>query len=237
MKIALVGYGRMGALVEAAAGRRGLVVAGRFTRSHPLRDDDETRELLRDVAVLVDFSSADAVPATVHAAARLGIHMAIGTTGWHDQLDAVRRTVEEGGIGVVHGSNFSLGANLFFRVVGEAARTLSAYRETYDPYLEESHHKGKKDSPSGTARSLLEILRRHFPDGELPVVSLRAGHIPGTHVVGFDSAADTILVEHRARSREGFAEGALLAARWIAGRKGLHGFDEVLELPSPGGGG
>lgn len=227
MKLALIGYGKMGRLVEEVARQQGLEVVDRFTGGRPLRAG-KTARALEQVDALIDFSVPEAVCDTVRAAAGLGLHVAIGTTGWHHRLDEVRQTAESAGIGVVYGSNFSLGTNLFYRVVERAAELFSAF-ESYDPFLQESHHKLKKDSPSGTALRLGKILERHYGERQLPITSLRAGHIPGTHAVGFDSAADTVCLEHRARSRQGFAEGALLAAKWIAGRRGFYEFQQVLD--------
>ncbi len=235
MRIGLIGYGRMGRLVEQVALREGAEVAERFTAARPLRADDEVREQLRGVSALVDFSTGAAVLETVRAAARLPINLVIGTTGWEGSIDDVRETVERRGIGVVYGSNFSLGVNLFYALVDEAARTLLAHG--YDPFIAEAHHKGKKDRPSGTAIELQRLVGRYAATDSIETASLRAGHIPGTHLVGFDSAADTIRLEHSARGREGFAEGALRAARWIEGRKGFHPFAEVIgELESGSGG-
>lgn len=233
MKLALIGYGQMGRLVEEVARQQGLEVVGHFTGGRPLRAGKAARLAPGQVDAVIDFSIPEAVGDTVRAAADLGLNLVIGTTGWHHRLEEVRRTAESAGIGVVYGSNFSLGTNLFYRVVERAAEVFSAFA-SYDPFLQESHHKLKKDSPSGTALRLGKILERHYGERELPITSLRAGHIPGTHAVGFDSAADTVCLEHRARSRQGFAEGALLAAKWIAGRQGFYEFQEVLEDLYPG---
>jgi len=134
--------------------------------------------------------------------------------------------VQESGIGLVYGANFSLGMNLFFEIVSHSARLIGMLPQ-YDAYMCEEHHRAKKDAPSGTALNLLDLMRPHLSNPNLNIASVRAGSIPGTHVVGFDSEADTILLEHRARSRQGFAEGAVLAARWIAGRKGFYDFRQV----------
>jgi 4-hydroxy-tetrahydrodipicolinate reductase len=228
--VALVGCGRMGSLLAEVAAERGWRVAERFTSARPLpaEPDDATRRRLAGVSAAIDFSTADAVPATARAAARLGLPLVVGTTGWSDRLDEVRAAVEEHGGALVWGANFSLGVHLLYRLVDRAAE-LFAPLAGYDPFVEEAHHKGKRDSPSGTARELTRRLGERYGDRPLPVASLRAGHIPGTHRVGFDSAADTVVIEHRARSRRGFAEGALVAARWIAGRRGMFEFGTVLD--------
>jgi len=228
MKIALIGHGKMGRLIEEVARRHNIDVVMRYSRAQPLRADEETRRALTAGVVLIDFSVADAVLENIWAAAVLGVNIVVGTTGWHSRLDEARKFVEGSGIGLVYGSNFSLGVNLFYQIVERAGRLFAAF-DSYDPFVEESHHKFKKDAPSGTALVLQKILAKDFGERQIPVSSVRTGYTPGTHAVSFDSAVDTIRLEHTARSREGFAEGALLAVKWIAGRKGVYEFREVLE--------
>jgi 4-hydroxy-tetrahydrodipicolinate reductase len=228
MKVALVGYGKMGRVVEELAASRGMEVAERFTRERPLRADESTRAALSDVAVLVDFSVPEAVADSARAAAELSLPLVIGTTGWHDRLGEVREVVESSGIGAVWAANFSVGVNVFYRLVEQAARILSAV-DGYDPFIHDWHHRFKLDSPSGTALEIRRRMARYYGDREVPITCQRSGYVPSVHWVGFDSAADTIHLEHRARNRQGLAEGALLAARWIAGRPGFHDFREVLD--------
>ena len=228
MKLTLIGYGKMGRVVEDTARAQALEVVERFTGDRPLDADEATRRALAEVTAAVDFSVPDAVLRTLRAAAELGLDMVIGTTGWQGRLDEARRMAESSGIGVVWASNFSLGVNVFYRVVEQAAQIFSAM-QSYDPFIEDWHHKFKLDSPSGTALELQRRMARHYGDQEIPITSLRAGYVPSVHSVGFDSAADTVGLEHRARSRQGFAEGALLAAKWIAGRRGFYEFREVLD--------
>jgi 4-hydroxy-tetrahydrodipicolinate reductase len=189
----------------------------------------------------IDFTRGDAVVENVKKALAAGARYVVGTTGWTGQADEVRRLVEEAGGGLVHAANFSVGVNLFYAIVREAARILGPFPD-YDPYVVERHHRGKKDAPSGTARALAAILEsgagprrravtsleRPLAAGEFAVTAVRAGGIVGDHTVGFDSGGDEILLEHRARSRRGFALGAVLAAEWIASRRGMFGFDAVL---------
>jgi len=227
MKIALIGYGKMGRLVEEVARRQNIETVARFDGTHLLLADEETRRLTANVAAFIDFSVPSAVLENIRQAAALSMNLVIGTTGWHDNLDEAKKIVESSGIGLVYGSNFSLGVNLFYQIVEHAAKLFSSF-ETYDPFLEEAHHKFKKDAPSGTALVLKKIVAENYEKREVSVTSIRAGYIPGTHVVSFDSAVDTIRLEHTARNREGFAEGALLAAKWIAGKKGLFEFRELL---------
>lgn len=234
MKIALVGYGKMGRVVEESAAAKGMEVAARFTRERPLSADAATREALAGVAALVDFSVPEAVPATVRAAAELSIPLVIGTTGWHDRSDEVREVVESSGIGAVRAANFSVGVNVFYRLVEQAAKILSAV-DGYDPFIHDWHHRFKLDSPSGTALEIRRRMARHYGEREVPITCQRSGYVPSVHWVGFDSAADTIHLEHRARNRQGLAHGALLAVSWIAGRSGFHEFHEVLDDLLPAG--
>jgi 4-hydroxy-tetrahydrodipicolinate reductase len=227
MKIALIGYGKMGRMVEGVANRHGVDTVTHFTRNRPLRADEETRHALHG-ATLVDFSAPEAVLDNVRVAAALSLDLVVGATGWHHQLAEAKKIVESSNTGLVYGSNFSLGVNLFYQIVERAAQLLSAF-DGYDPFIQELHHQFKKDAPSGTALVLQQLVAHEYQEREFPVTSVRAGHIPGTHVVSFDSTADTIRLEHITRNREGFAEGALLAAKWIAGRKGFYEFREMIE--------
>jgi 4-hydroxy-tetrahydrodipicolinate reductase len=218
VRIAVVGYGRMGREVEGILRERGhepvLVRRG---------------DAFPAVPVGIDFSAADAVVPNVEAALRANARYVVGTTGWGSQLDAVRRLVAAHGGGLIHAANFSLGVNLFYRMVRHAAGQLAAFPE-YEPWIVERHHSKKKDAPSGTAKVLAGLVGAALADGRTPgVASVRAGSIVGDHAVGFDSGADEIVLEHRARSRRGFALGAVLAAEWIATRTGLHSFEEALD--------
>src|SRR6266404_7404458 len=221
MKLALLGYGKMGRMVEQAALREHCEVVC------VIDPVSGSRGNLRDADVCVDFTEPSVVIDNIKAAAAAGVSMVVGTTGWHDRIDEARRLVEESGIGLVYGSNFSVGVNLMFKITQYAAELFSRF-PSHDPFIEEAHHKFKKDAPSGTAVFLKRIVESQYKC-EVPTSSTRAGYIPGTHVVGFDSEADTLTLVHTARSRAGFVEGALLAARWIAGRKGFYEFSEIIE--------
>ncbi|HXU36930.1 MAG TPA: 4-hydroxy-tetrahydrodipicolinate reductase [Blastocatellia bacterium] len=221
MKLALVGYGKMGRLVEQAAASEGIEVACVID---PVAG---SRGNLRDADVCVDFTEPSVVIDNIKAAAAARVSMVVGTTGWHDRIDEARRLVEESGIGFVYGSNFSIGVNLMFKIAEHAAELFSRF-PSHDPFIEEAHHKYKKDAPSGTALSLKRIAEAKYAR-DIPTSSTRAGYFPGKHIVGFDSEADTLEIVHTARSRGGFAEGALLAARWIAGRKGFFEFSQIID--------
>lgn len=229
MKVALIGYGKMGQMFEKTAQQEGIEIVERFIDVRPLKTDESTRKQLDGVSVLVDFSLPEAVWENVESACALGINLVEGTTGWHDRIRDVEDLVCKAGIGMIHAANFSLGVNLFYRIVENAAQCVSAFPQ-YEPYIEESHHKQKKDAPSGTAIVLKRIVETKSQiKVSIPVTSLRAGYIPGTHIVGFDSAADSIRLEHTARNREGLAAGAVLAAKWIEGKKGFFNFKDVVD--------
>lgn len=185
-----------------------------------------SRGELADADVAIDFSEPGAVIENVKAVAAARVSMVVGTTGWYTSVDEIRKIVEESGIGFVYGSNFSVGVNLMFKITEYAAALFSRF-SSYDPFIEEAHHKFKKDAPSGTAIFLKRIVDAEY-SGETPTASTRAGYIPGTHTVGFDSEADTLAITHTARNRAGFADGAILAARWIKGRKGFYEFSQII---------
>jgi 4-hydroxy-tetrahydrodipicolinate reductase len=226
VKIALLGYGKMGKLVETIAVREGWEVDPKLDIKENAEGRGITPASMAGVDVAIEFSQPEAVVSNIEAAARAGVNLLVGTTGWSDQRSKVERIVEQTGIGLIFSSNFSLGMNLFSEIVAHSARIVGMIPQ-YDAYIAEEHHRAKKDAPSGTALSLLDLMRPHLSNPNLNIASIRAGSIPGTHVVGFDSEADTIILEHRARSRQGFAEGAIMAARWIMGKKGLYDFRNV----------
>ncbi len=226
MKLALLGYGKMGKMVETIALREGWEVYPKLDIADNAGGSGITPDSMAGVDVAIEFSQPEAVLANVEAAARLGINMVIGTTGWANQKSKIEQIVRDSGIGLIHGANFSLGMNLFFEIVAHAAKLVGMVPQ-YDAYISEEHHRAKKDAPSGTALNLLDIMRPHLSNSNLSIASVRAGWIPGTHTIGFDSEADTLVLEHRARNRQGLAEGAVLAARWIAGKKGFYDFRQV----------
>jgi len=226
VRIALLGYGKMGKLVETIAVREGWEVDPKLDINENAGGNGITSASMEGVDVAIDFSQPEAVLPNIEAVARAGVNIVVGTTGWADQRSKVERIVRDSGIGLIHGANFSLGMNLFFEIVSHSARLVGMIPQ-YDAYISEEHHRAKKDAPSGTALNLLDLMRPHLNNPNLSISSIRAGSIPGTHVIGFDSAADTIILEHRARSRQGFAEGVVLAARWIAGKKGFYDFRQV----------
>jgi 4-hydroxy-tetrahydrodipicolinate reductase len=228
MRIALFGYGAMGQLVEALALKDGHDITFKFRSLHAEDSAEESAGAIRGQAdVAIDFSTADSVLKNVSACVLAGVPVVVGTTGWKTREADVRRFVEEQGGALIYGANFSIGVNLFYRII-ERAGELFKGLDDYAPFMEEAHHSRKRDAPSGTALRLRDILAREL-EREIPVTSTRAGFIPGTHRVGFDSMADQITLTHTARSREGFAAGALVAARWIIGRTGVYEFSEAFD--------
>lgn len=229
MKIALIGNGAMGQLVAAEAAAAGDEVGVVVTSVEKDLKADELKDKIKGygVEVVIDFSVGEAVLRNIEACALARIPLVEGTTGWKAHEETARQIVTEHEAALVYGANFSIGVNLFYRVVDRAA-ALFASVDGYAPFIEEAHHMRKRDAPSGTALQLRDVMAQHL-EPEIPTASTRAGHIPGTHRVGFDSEADQILLVHTARSRRGFASGALLAAHWIAGRTGVFQFADVID--------
>lgn len=227
MKLALIGYGAMGQLVAGLARAAGDEIGATLTSKDSARSIDEMAALLRGQDVAIDFSIGSAVVTHVEACMRAGVPLVQGTTGWKAHETDARRIVGEHTGAMVYGANFSIGVNVFYRIVEQAARLFGGLGQ-YEAFIEEQHHSRKLDAPSGTALKLKSLMAEYIK-GPISIASTRAGHIPGTHRVGFDSAADQILLTHMARSREGFAAGALLAARWIVGREGVFEFSEVID--------
>ena len=231
MRVALIGFGVMGQLVAAEVRKAGDEVGAVITS----KNGDELEEKLGGHDVAIDFSVGDAVLKNIEACARAKVPLVEGATGWKQHEAQAKQIVNEHSGAMVYGANFSIGVNLFYRIAKQASALFAAV-DGYSPFIEEAHHNRKRDAPSGTALKLRDLMSEHFgPD--IPTASTRAGHIPGTHRVGFDSEADQILLTHTARSRQGFASGALLAAHWIHGRTGVFEFaeviDEILKRRSP----
>jgi 4-hydroxy-tetrahydrodipicolinate reductase len=227
MTIAIVGYGKMGRMIERLATERGIAVALKLDEFNNVDFAGITQASFDNVDVAIDFSTPSTVIGNIERIAALGVNLVVGTTGWQQQMSHVKTLVEKHGIGLVWSPNYSVGVNAFFRIVNAAAKLLSNEPE-YEAWAWEIHHSAKKDAPSGTLLKLVEEMQKSGYTGHIDVAASRAGAIPGTHEIGFDSAADTITLRHTARSREGFALGAIKAAEWIAGRKGFHEFGDIL---------
>jgi 4-hydroxy-tetrahydrodipicolinate reductase len=226
MKLAFLGDGRMGSVVLARAREAGHTIGVVLNINDAGLAPDKLVAALRGHDAAIDFSAPDAVLSHVAACAGARVPLVEGTTGWVQQEEA-RRLMESAGGAMVFGANFSIGVHVFYRLVDRAAELFRGIA-AYDAFIEEAHHASKRDAPSGTALHLRALLARRL-GREVPIASTRAGHIPGVHRVGFDSAADEVTLIHTARSRDGFAAGALAAARWIAGRRGVYAFADVLD--------
>lgn len=227
MNIAIVGYGKMGRMIERLATERGHAIGLKLDEFNNANFAGITADNFRGIDVAIDFSVPSTVVGNIERIAAVGVNLVVGTTGWLDQEAHIRQVVAARGIGLVWSPNYSVGVNAFFRIVNEAAKLLSNEPE-YEAWAWEIHHSAKKDAPSGTLLKLVEEMRHAGYNRRVDVASNRAGAIAGTHEIGFDSAADTITLRHTARSREGFALGAIKAAEWLAGKTGFHEFGDIL---------
>lgn len=225
--LAIVGYGKMGRLIEQFAPEYGFAVKLKLDEFNNAGFEGITADNFRGIDAAIDFSIPAAVRRNVEGIAALGINMVIGTTGWQDHAEAVKAAVAKSGIGLVWSPNYSVGVNAFFRIVAEASRLLAGQPE-YGAWAWEIHHSTKKDAPSGTLLKLVEEMKKAGYGRTVDASASRAGAHPGTHEIGFDSGADTITLRHTARSREGFARGALKAAQWVVGKKGFHEFSDII---------
>ena len=223
--VALIGMGRMGRALAALAPERGFHVVAELD---PARADFAgiTRDTLRGAQVAIEFTTPDAAPGNARACAASGCPVVVGTTGWYDQLPAISQEIERAGGGMLTAPNFSVGVAVFDRVVTEAAR-LFGRLEGFDAHLIETHHGAKRDAPSGTAGALAKSASAAL-GRTIPVTSIRTGHVPGTHEIVFDAPFEQVRLVHEARDRRVFAEGALVAARWLVGRRGVFTLADVL---------
>jgi 4-hydroxy-tetrahydrodipicolinate reductase len=220
LRLLIVGYGKMGRLVEELASSHGVEVGGIV--------DLDRDQWSAPADVAVDFSTADALRGNFDRYLQRNLPVVIGTTGWEQHAAHLRARADAAGLGVVAAANFSLGVNLFQLMVAEAARLMRPYGQ-YGAWIHEAHHVTKRDAPSGTALLLRDAMTAAGYDRPVDVSSTRAGTIPGTHTIGFDGASDTIELTHTARDRRGFATGALVAAKWIVGRRGWFTMQDVLK--------
>lgn len=242
MRVLLVGYGQMGRQIEEVLKEKNHEITGRVD---PVAGEVGTidHELAGDSDVAIDFSAPDAVLGNIELYTRFGLNAVVGTTGWSDHAESVEKAVVAGGTGLLHGANFSIGAHIFFALISHAVNLINPLPE-YDILAYELHHKRKKDSPSGTALSIAEIilngstrknslvtekLDRPPKENELHFASVRGGELPGIHRVVIDSAADTIELSHSVRNRRGFALGAVLGAEWISKRKGFYRVEDFIK--------
>ena len=222
--LAIVGCGKMGRLVEQLAPEYGFDVREKFSRSNIT---SLSRDSLHGASLAIEFTAPAAASQNLPRLAALGVNTVCGTTGWYEGLPRIRQVIRDADTALVYGANFAVGMNLFFEIVTRAAALFAQHPE-YEAWGWEIHHSAKKDAPSGTLLALVEEMKHAGYAQPVDTGSNRAGANPGTHEIGFDSAADTITLRHTARSREGFARGALKAAQWVMGKRGLHEFGEVI---------
>jgi 4-hydroxy-tetrahydrodipicolinate reductase len=228
MNLAIIGYGKMGRLIEQLAPQFGCAVAERLDSKNNPGGAGITAEKFRGVDVALEFSTPAAVISNIERLSALHVATVVGTTGWFEHLPQVKTAIERAGTALVWSANYSVGMNAFLEIVAQAARQFGGETD-YGAWAWEMHHAAKKDAPSGTLLKLVEEMKRNGYARPVSVSSNRAGAVPGTHEIGFDSPADTITLRHTARSREGFARGALHAAQWVAGKKGFFEFREILK--------
>ena len=226
--LAIVGYGKMGRMIERLAPEYGFEVKAKFSGVDNDGAKALTAQSMVGVDVAVEFTRPDVAAANLKKLAAVGVASVCGTTGWYAGLEPLAQEIGVNGSALVWGANFSVGLNIFREVVAEAARRF-AREESYGAWGWEIHHAAKKDAPSGTLLALAQAMKRNGYAREVSLSANRAGAVPGTHEIGFDSAEDTITIRHTARSREGFARGALRAANWVVGKKGVYEFREILK--------
>ena len=224
LPLAIVGHGKMGRVVEQMAPQHGFRVVARFTSSNIASLSTTT---LVGASTAIEFSTPAVAVENLKRLASFGVQTVCGTTGWYEHLPQIRKAFEDADTALLYGPNFSVGVNLFFQIVATAASLIGRHPE-YEAWGWEIHHSAKKDSPSGTLKSLELQMRTSGFTRPVSLSASRAGTHVGTHEIGFDSPSDTITLRHASKNREGFARGALLAARWIIGKKGVFEFREVL---------
>jgi len=243
--IGLTGYGKMGSLIRQKALEKGHevpLITDPFSNAAEVTERKLPSEAVK-LDVIIDFSDPHVVVGNIRQYSKMKVPAVVGTTGWYDHMTEVARLVEKSGIGLIWSANFSLGVNLFFHIIKKAGRIMNRFPE-YDTMVHEYHHRHKAESPSGTAHIIGDILidaldnkqsvyagtlKGRKEESALHISSTRGGSIPGTHRVTFDSVVDTITLEHTTRNRDGFAEGAIMAAEWISGRKGFYHIDQMLQ--------
>ncbi|MDD2228858.1 MAG: 4-hydroxy-tetrahydrodipicolinate reductase [Candidatus Cloacimonetes bacterium] len=241
-RIALIGYGKMGKMIAGLAAEKGCEIVSCIDPNLPDCFSEINAQNLAEADVCIDFSHPSIVTDNIRKVLALKKPLVVGTTGWNGAYEEIHALVLKSGIGFIHGANFSIGMNLFSRIVTDAVKYIDRF-DLYDVYGMELHHNQKADSPSGTAIELAKIIiansskktdtlfdtcKRRIEPHELHFASVRSGNIPGTHTVGFDCEADTIELTHRVRSRSGFAYGALQAALWVKDNPGFYSFSEMI---------
>ncbi|MFN7181860.1 MAG: 4-hydroxy-tetrahydrodipicolinate reductase [Planctomycetota bacterium] len=231
LKISIIGYGKMGKEIEITAKQREIEVVSVIDPLIEIVAPGYTyksisEESIKNAEVCIDFTTPNAVIHNIRKLAELRKNVVVGTTGWYENIDLVKEIVESSRIGLIYSPNFSIGVNIFFRIVRFASKNLSG-ESSYDIYGQEIHHKEKKDSPSGTAKTLEKIIKEET-GRYISFSNIRAGYVTGTHIVCFDSEWDSIELRHAAKNRKGFAHGALIAAEFIRNKEGLYNGEDFI---------
>lgn len=234
IKLALVGYGKMGKMIESIAPKDQFTISGTYDVINPVKE-----HLKNGSDVAIEFSTPASVIENIEFLSSRGIDVVCGTTGWYNKADIVKDIIKKNGTGFIYASNFSVGVNIFFNIIRNASKLMSNYPQ-YSTVVKETHHTQKLDKPSGTAIRIAEYLLEGLQSktsfvndsqnpepNEINIISERLTDVVGRHEVDFESEADTISLVHNAKSRRGFAEGALLAANFIKGKKGFYKFEDV----------
>jgi 4-hydroxy-tetrahydrodipicolinate reductase len=227
VRIVIVGNGKMGRAVAAQAESRGHIIHTIIGASENESGRALTPERLRGADVAVEFTRPDAVLANLERLIEAGVPTVTGTTGWQDELPRIEALVARRGGALLHAANFSVGVHLFLRAARDLAHRFAG-RPELDAFILEEHHAAKLDAPSGTARELQAGLRDADPRRSFPITSVRAGATPGNHTVAYDGPYERVTLAHEARSRDGFAAGALAAAEWLPGHRGIHTMEDML---------
>jgi 4-hydroxy-tetrahydrodipicolinate reductase len=243
VNIGIIGYGKMGQLIEKIAIDKGHNVNAIIDPVHKDAQKEINEENLKNIDVCIDFTHPKCAIDNIKKLATLKKNMVIGTTGWYDKMDEVKQIVKESGVGFIWSGNYSIGVNAFFEIIKHASKIMNNLKD-YDIMATEVHHNGKADSPSGTAEMIGKILidnitrkeklvkdrlNRKIDSNELHLASIRGGSVPGTHTIYFDSLQDTIELKHTARNREGFAKGAVLACEFINKKKGFYSINDLMK--------
>lgn len=224
-RLAIVGMGKMGHAVADLASAHGFEVSARLDQAE--MTSGLTKQMLNGADVAVEFTVPEAAPSNIRAIVAAGCPVVVGTTGWYDKLDDVRRDVNASNGAILAATNFSLGVNIFEQVLARAAELFAA-APGFDAHMIETHHAAKKDAPSGTALTLAKAAAA-AAGREMPITSVRVGSVPGIHEVIFDGQFEQVRLQHVARDRRVFADGALVAAAWLIGRRGVFTMKDVLD--------
>ena len=230
MRIALIGYGKMGKLLHTLCSQRGFEVVSIIDKSNITYNKNIDKESLNGAEVALEFTQPEGVIKRVRALAQYGVNIVIGTSGWYEKIEEVENLAIDNKIGIIYGANFSIGMNLFFQAIDYLSKMMAQIPD-YDLYAYEEHHNMKKDRPSGTAKYITSLLKKNqsniSPNFEFE--SIRAGKKPGTHLVGYDGEFDFIELKHLARERSAFVSGALKSAQWLDGKRGFYNYSDYFK--------